>query len=769
MVQVAYLIFSAMMAWRMLQRRTLARPRGLGVWLLFVVWSLAGIAVLQVLVPNSVPGDNNNRYLLWGLRCLGYAEVSVVLLYVSDLSRRIDRVRVSRALAPMFVTIVLGGLAGSAAGALPLRSLTEVLLGPVLPANAFLTSLIHPVLADRHVYLGAVTYRPSAPFPYANEWGLNFAAFLPFFVHAWLRRDAGWRRVAGPVLLLVSLVPVVYSSNRALWVVLMAMAALAVGTFWRSFNIRVVLAAGTLVAVALVAVVVSPLGTAVADRLDGHNSNAGRARLTATSIEGLVHSSPVVGAGATRRPAGGSYSIAAGNSTTCPTCLPPSFGTQGVLWSVLFTTGFVGALLFVGFFVSVLWRHRRQRAAADRAAQLSLVAFLATCPVYDWSIPTVVAVMAAVGLLAGGDVVSSRPVVRPAARLVLPVMVTGALGGLVAFGLAGGTTYTATASVYLPDTTAAGGATIDQTLDNEAQYVHSQTVSRAVAAATGHRPVTGPVVTAQPNSRILLVRYAAPDAARAEAASRRAAAVLLADLTGRLERDRRITEALLRQQARTAAGQITTLNDIGGLGVPGSSYSLVQRSAVISQLYQLEQSRSAELTTGVSGRVTGVATGVLPQRRQTFVVSGAMLGLLLTCCLAVLADVLPVRTRTRRLACGGSLLGLPQVQVVAGRADPWSAREQLRPGPAEFVGADHNDVEGRAVAAALRADVRRTEGPFPAATRDLVLVSSEETSWRVLRQAHHRWRSSGWSVVGLVLVLHPHRRHVRTNPYRELR
>ena len=59
-----------------------------------------------------------------------------------------------------------------------------------------------------------------APFAYANTWGAAYAFFLPFFVITWIVRAERRRRIAGILVLLASLWPVVYSLDRGLWIAL---------------------------------------------------------------------------------------------------------------------------------------------------------------------------------------------------------------------------------------------------------------------------------------------------------------------------------------------------------------------------------------------------------------------------------------------------------------------------------------------------------------------------------------------------------------------
>jgi len=83
-------------------------------------------------------------------------------------------------------------------------------------------------------------------------------------------------------------------------------------------------------------------------------------------VDGAARS-PVLGYGGTRKTLGSQNSISVGPTTDCPDCGEFNIGSNGQLWLVLFAQGFVGAALFVGFFLSVavaFWREPGITAAA---------------------------------------------------------------------------------------------------------------------------------------------------------------------------------------------------------------------------------------------------------------------------------------------------------------------------------------------------------------------------------------------------------------------
>ncbi len=225
---LALVAFSIPMAVWLLQRPRVHAPRGFGWWMLFLVWVIGGVVLLQVDALGTVSDTHASRYLTWFYRLLLYLAATITALYVVNARRELSLLRVSRIVAALFVTTVAGGLLGVLAPYFEFRSVMELGLGfagqalnaPALGALAnqpFVNTLIHPAASQIQTVLGFESPRPSAPFRYTNTWGLVFALTLPFFVHAWMGKSAKWRRWLAPVILLVAMVPAVYSVDRGMW------------------------------------------------------------------------------------------------------------------------------------------------------------------------------------------------------------------------------------------------------------------------------------------------------------------------------------------------------------------------------------------------------------------------------------------------------------------------------------------------------------------------------------------------------------------------
>jgi hypothetical protein len=255
------------------------------------------------------------------------------------------------------------------------------------------------VAAQVQGFLGFDEARPAAPFGHTNDWGANFGLLLPFFVLEWLRRDAGWRRWVGAATLAAAAVPVVYSLNRGLWLGLAVMTvyvAVRAAASGRFLALGALLSAGAVLAVALA---LTPLGTLLQERLATPHSNNARATLSSRTVDAVIHGSPIVGYGSTRNVEGNFTTIGGGATEECRRCAPPAMGTQGHVWLVVFSQGFVGAALFFWFLLRRFLPYVRDHRPLPSAICASLVFFFVVMWVYDLLDAPMFTVMIGLGLL----------------------------------------------------------------------------------------------------------------------------------------------------------------------------------------------------------------------------------------------------------------------------------------------------------------------------------------------------------------------------------
>lgn len=344
-------------AFSLLGRRRLVVPVGSGIWLLFLGW----------VVLSATQVDTGSRLLVFGWRLSLYLSATVLLWYVYGAvrDRRFDEFA-GRVLTGFWVAVVAGGFAGILAPGLSFRSPVEAILPESLTSNPLVSAFVHPQLAQTMDFLGYPVPRPSALFAYTNEWGGAFALLTPLAIWGlpWLRSRLG---SGARLLALAAVVPALVSLNRGLWITLSiglvyAMVRLAGSAATRS--------AGRVLAIVVVAVplvLLSPLRGLVLDRLETGHSDSARATLYNEAFDRTLDS-PLLGYGGPRP------SEVRENA--------PDVGTQGQLWMVLFSHGFPGAALFVGFFLFVFVRTWRPRSSLGFWCHVTILIGLVQIPVY---------------------------------------------------------------------------------------------------------------------------------------------------------------------------------------------------------------------------------------------------------------------------------------------------------------------------------------------------------------------------------------------------
>jgi O-Antigen ligase len=364
-------VLAAVMAVHLFRRRPVRVPPGFGLWLLFLFWVLASTSMLGVNPPGTLAGEATDRLISVVFNLSGYIAVAIVMLYVGNLTEEeYPRAKLVRHLGGFFVVVVAGGLLGTYADTFAVTSPVEMLLPQSVAENAFVQSLVHPAAAQLQEVLGYTAGRPSAPFGYTNTWGYVFSLLLGWFAISWLGRP-GIRRWAGCVILGLGAIPIVHSLNRGVWIGLALTVVFAV--IWLARNGNFLALAATVASIVVVAVllVASPLTDVVQARLDNPKSDGIRGFTTSVTLEVSQHS-PVLGLGSTRRALGSSNSIVVGRSADCSNCGNPTIGSNGQLWLLLIAQGFVGAALYLGFFLRVMWAYRRDRTPLAAAALLSI-------------------------------------------------------------------------------------------------------------------------------------------------------------------------------------------------------------------------------------------------------------------------------------------------------------------------------------------------------------------------------------------------------------
>jgi len=373
-----YLLFAAFPAWWLLglgafavalvaipmflllvQRRHVEVPAAFWLWLGFVVWACA--AALEL--------TSGSRLVGFSVRMASYVGSSVVFLYLYNGRRLLNNRTVLRALVLFFAVVVAGGYLGMLIPRGSLSTPVQALLPLNIRNNEYVHALVHPAFAEVQRPYGSprTFYRPSAPFPYTNSWGCNVALLVPLVVSAMLtfRRPAA--RLAMATLLAAACLPAFATLNRGMFLALglvLGYASLRLAFRGRLGPLALVLGGAS---VGVTVAVATGVLARLQERLHYSQTNLGRQTIYREAFDGAVNS-PIFGHGAPQP------------SDT----LDISIGTQGQVWNVMFSYGFVALAFFLGFFAIVVLQSWKARGQADLWVHATLFVAFATFFYYGY-------------------------------------------------------------------------------------------------------------------------------------------------------------------------------------------------------------------------------------------------------------------------------------------------------------------------------------------------------------------------------------------------
>ncbi|HEX6469539.1 MAG TPA: hypothetical protein VF069_10620 [Streptosporangiaceae bacterium] len=410
-----YPILAVPMGIYLLRHRPIKVPPGFGIWLLFLVWFCFSVVMLRVNPPGTY-GTGNMRLGVVALRLTLYLSATVMLLYAGNLSeRRLPRTTLIRWLSVMFLVTVGGGVLGMAWPTFGFTTPVEAVLPHSVQVNKYIQSLVHPNSAQVQAVLGDPSPRPAAPFGYTNVWGENLSLLLIWFVVGWWVYGTALRRLSLMVLVALAMVPTIYSLNRGMWIglglsiVYVAIRLALRGRLWVVGGLAVGLTVAALV------FMFSPLHTVFEERLSHGHSNRIREFTTEKVLE-VSRASPVIGLGNTRNAVGSAQSIAVGKTEKCQQCGNPTLGSNGQVWLVLISQGYVGVALYTLFFVYGILRYWRDVTPIGLSGVLILLLSLLYNFYYDAIVTPLGFFMLAYALLWRNDIEHARVARRVALR-----------------------------------------------------------------------------------------------------------------------------------------------------------------------------------------------------------------------------------------------------------------------------------------------------------------------------------------------------------------
>lgn len=379
LTSLVFPVFAVPLAVQLLRRGRVRVPAGFWMWALFLVLvAVSGIAI-DVDVAGTATSEGLGRYLAFMLRLANYGAVTVMLLYVGNMTEEeLPRRRVVGWLCSLGVATVL---LGSLSLLLPDFSFTT-------PSAWFLPGSLRDEgsalarLSQMQPILGEVSPRPAAPFTYTNAWGHNLSLLLVWLVVGWGVLGTRGRRLWLQGLLLLAALPILFSLNRGMWAGLgLALVVVAVRLALRG---RMRALAGLVLAASIgaAAFVATPAQEMVAARLEAGHSNEVRTSLLDAAVDS-AQQSPVIGFGSTRKTIGSSDSIAIGPSAACPRCGSRNIGSTGQLTLLLISQGFLGVLLYFGFLGRSVWHYARDHSVLGIAGGLVVLLEIFYAAVYS--------------------------------------------------------------------------------------------------------------------------------------------------------------------------------------------------------------------------------------------------------------------------------------------------------------------------------------------------------------------------------------------------
>ena len=347
-------------------------PRNWWLWLIYLVFVLASFIEL----------DTAGRVVGYVSRLTMVLGATAIAVYVYSASvKSLPTRKVYFYLSFLWFFVIIGGWLGVLFPQTVLTTPVSMILPGFLADNEFVSTLTQPPFAEIQEPYGAEEpfYRPAAPLPGANGWGANVVFLAPLMYRYWtcLRGRSRWFFAIAS---LSAVVPAAATLNRGL--ILGLTVAGLYGAYRALLRGRIGPLLTFLAAAALVFVVAWSSGVlaSLAERLELSGSNDTRSGLYEEAFQRTLES-PLLGYGAPRP----SYTY------------DVSVGTQGHLWNVMFSHGFVALACYLAFIITAAWLGRNAPPPAD-AAHVVVVVGLALVWFYGFDGPQIAVLLIAVAL-----------------------------------------------------------------------------------------------------------------------------------------------------------------------------------------------------------------------------------------------------------------------------------------------------------------------------------------------------------------------------------
>ncbi|MCW2769462.1 MAG: ligase [Aeromicrobium sp.] len=340
----------------------------------FVVW----------VIPCAMMLDSTSRALGYAYRFSVLLIVGTALVYTISAGIRLSRRRIVHALTFLWFVTIIGGLVGMLLPEVRLSTPVGMLLPDSLTHNEYVHDLFFPPLAEvQHPFGSPTTFvRPSAPFPYANSWGVALVLLTPVAVAGFLQARSRLLRCAVVLGLAAMIAPAMATSNRGMFGALLLAAVYVVVRLAIRDRAAPVLAIAVLGVVGGIVLIANGLVSQISTRQQYGDSSGTRMRLYDETFQRTLQS-PLLGHGAPRPSTEQALSV----------------GTQGYVWMLMFSFGFVGLALFLMFLWGTTLRTWRAPGDIDLALHSTLVVASVVIVVYGLDVMQLLTIMLVAAVL----------------------------------------------------------------------------------------------------------------------------------------------------------------------------------------------------------------------------------------------------------------------------------------------------------------------------------------------------------------------------------
>lgn len=342
-------------------------------------------AFLLWVVPCVTMIDSTARLFGYAYRFSILVIVGTAFVYTISAGTRLGRRQIVDGLTFVWCFTVVGGVVALLIPEVRLSTPVGLLLPQSLTSNEYVHDLFFPPMAEIQHPFGSPTefVRPSAPFPYANSWGVAILLLTPVAVACFLQSRSRILRIVLVVGLIAMIAPAMATSNRGMFAALGLAAVYVVVRLAIRDRAAPVLAIAVVGVAGAVVLIANGLLAQIAARERFGNSSGTRSALYGETFERTLRS-PLLGHGAPR-----------------PSLSEPliSAGTQGYVWMLMFSFGFVGLALFLIFLWGTTLRTWRAPGDIDVVLHSVLVVASLVIVVYGLDIMQLLSVMLVAAVL----------------------------------------------------------------------------------------------------------------------------------------------------------------------------------------------------------------------------------------------------------------------------------------------------------------------------------------------------------------------------------